>query len=82
MTPHVFRAMARTLLDEELRFRPDWIEQQLAHQVSDPLGRAYNRTAFIDERTKMMQVWAYYLDDLRDSSTDSKSNVTECRRSS
>ena len=52
-------------LDEELRFRPDWIEQQLAHRVSDPLGRAYNRTAFIDERTKMMQVWADYLDDLR-----------------
>ena len=48
MTPHGFREMARTLLDEELRFRPDWIEQQLAHRVSDPLGRAYNRTAFID----------------------------------
>ena len=81
MTPHGFRAMARTLLDEELRFRPDWIEQQLAHRVSDPLGRAYNRTAFIDERTKMMQVWADYLDDLRDGDSDNASNVTEFRRS-
>ena len=81
MTPHGFRAMARTLLDEELRFRPDWIEQQLAHRVSDPLGRAYNRTAFIDERTKMMQVWADYLDDLRDGDTDRASNVAEFRTS-
>ncbi len=81
MTPHGFRAMARTLLDEELRFRPDWIEQQLAHRVSDPLGRAYNRTAFIDERTKMMQVWADYLDDLRDGDSDRASNVTDFRRS-
>ena len=81
MTPHGFRAMACTLLDEELRFRPDRIEQQLAHRVSDPLGRAYNRTAFIDERTKMMQVWADYLDDLRDGSPDSRSNVAEFRRS-
>ena len=81
MTPHGFRAMARTLLDEELRFRPDWIEQQLAHRVSDPLGRSYNRTAFIDERTKMMQVWADYLDDLRDGDTDRASNVAEFRRS-
>lgn len=81
MTPHGFRAMARTLLDEELRFRPDWIEQQLAHRVSDPLGRAYNRTAFIDERTKMMQVWADYLGHLRDGDNDHASNVTEFRRS-
>lgn len=65
MTPHGFRAMARTLLDEQLRVRPDWIEQQLAHRVADPLGRAYNRTAFIEERTNMMQEWADYLDELR-----------------
>ena len=80
MTPHGFRAMARTLLDEELRFRPDWIEQQLAHRVSDPLGRAYNRTAFIDERTNMMQVWADYLEDLRDGDPNRAKNVTPFRR--
>jgi integrase len=65
MTAHGFRAMARTLLDEVLGFRPDFIEHQLAHAVRDPLGRAYNRTSHLSERTKMMQVWADYLDALR-----------------
>ena len=62
---HGFRAMARTVLDEVLGFRPDYIEHQLAHAVRDPLGRAYNRTAHLSERKKMMQAWANYLDDLR-----------------
>ena len=65
MTAHGFRAMARTLLDEVLGFRPDFIEHQLAHAVRDPLGRAYNRTSHLEERTKMMQAWADYLDSLR-----------------
>lgn len=65
MTAHGFRAMARTLLDEALGFRPDFIEHQLAHAVRDPLGRAYNRTSHLQERTKMMQAWADYLDALR-----------------
>ena len=50
MTPHGFPAMARTILDEVLGFRPDFIEHQLAHRVRDPNGRAYNRTAFLPER--------------------------------
>lgn len=62
---HGFRAMARTVLDEVLGFRPDYIEHQLAHAVRDPLGRAYNRTAHLPERKKMMQAWADYLDTLR-----------------
>lgn len=65
ISPHGFRAMARTLLDEELSFPVDHIEQQLAHAVKDPLGRAYNRTKHLDERAKMMQRWADYLDELR-----------------
>jgi len=65
MTGHGFRAMARTVLDEVLGFRPDFIEHQLAHAVRDPLGRAYNRTAHLPERRKMMQAWADYLDGLR-----------------
>ena len=65
MTAHGFRAMARTLLDEVLGFRPDFIEHQLAHAVRDPLGRAYNRTTHLKERKKMMQGWADYLDKLR-----------------
>ncbi|MBQ4076118.1 MAG: integrase arm-type DNA-binding domain-containing protein [Mailhella sp.] len=65
MTPHGFRAMARTLLDEELHERCELIEQQLAHKVRDPNGRAYNRTAHLAERRHMMEHWAQYLDKLR-----------------
>jgi integrase len=65
MTGHGFRAMARTLLDEILQIRPDLIEHQLVHAVRDPLGRAYNRTTHLDERRKMMQTWADYLDGLK-----------------
>jgi integrase len=65
MTGHGFRAMARTLLDEVLGVRPDFIEHQLAHTVRDPLGRAYNRTKHLPERRRMMQKWADYLDGLK-----------------
>jgi integrase len=65
VTAHGFRATARTLLDEVLQFRPDFIEHQLAHAVRDPNGRAYNRTAHLKERKKMMQTWADYLDGLK-----------------
>lgn len=65
MTAHGFRAMARTILDEVLGFRVDFIEHQLAHAVKDPNGRAYNRTAHLAERHKMMQTWADYLDGLK-----------------
>ncbi|WP_018507084.1 tyrosine-type recombinase/integrase [Thiobacillus thioparus] len=65
MSGHGFRAMARTILDEVLGFRPDLIEHQLAHAVRDPNGRAYNRTAHLSDRRKMMQSWADYLDELK-----------------
>ncbi|MDP1665510.1 MAG: integrase arm-type DNA-binding domain-containing protein [Methylobacter sp.] len=65
MTAHGFRAMARTILDEVLGVRPDFIEHQLAHAVKDPNGRAYNRTAHLPERHKMMQRWSDYLDGLK-----------------
>ena len=65
MTGHGFRAMARTVLDEVLGQRVDWIEHQLAHAVRDANGRAYNRTAHLPQRHKMMQLWADYLDTLR-----------------
>ena len=54
--------MARTVLDEVLHVRPDIIEQQLAHAVKDPNGRAYNRTKHLEERRRMMQTWADWLD--------------------
>ena len=65
MTPHGFRAMARTLLDEVLGERYELIEHQLAHMVRDPNGRAYNRTVHLVERRRMMERWAQYLDELR-----------------
>jgi integrase len=65
MTGHGFRAVARTILDEVLEVRPDFIEHQLAHSVRDPNGRAYNRTAHLPERRTMMQQWSDYLDKLK-----------------
>lgn len=65
MTGHGFRAMARTILDEVLGVPAPIIEAQLAHTVKDPLGRAYNRTAHLQQRREMMQKWADYLDRLK-----------------
>jgi integrase len=65
MTGHGFRAMARTIMDEVLGERVDLIEHQLAHQVKDVNGRAYNRTAHLPARRELMQRWADYLDKLR-----------------
>lgn len=65
MSGHGFRAMARTLLAERLHVDEAVIEAQLAHAVRDSLGRAYNRTSFLDQRRQMLQTWADYLDTLR-----------------
>lgn len=62
ITGHGFRAMARTILHEELHVKPEVIEHQLAHRVPDALGTAHNRTKFLKERKEMMQLWADYLD--------------------
>ena len=66
LTIHGWRAVARTMLDEQLGERPDFIEHQLAHAVRDANGRAYNRTSFLGERRRMMQAWSDYLDQLKD----------------
>jgi integrase len=66
MTGHGFRAMARTMLEEELGYSYEIIEPQMAHKVRDPLGRAYNRTKHLKERKKMMQDWADYLESLKE----------------
>ena len=66
--PHLLHAtevIERVVGDEVLHVRPDYIEHQLAHAVRDPNGRAYNRTAHLPERRKMMQQWADYLNKLR-----------------
>src|SRR2546423_13673005 len=64
MSWHGFRAMASTLLNE-LGFSPDVIELQLAHRERNEVRAAYNRAQRLDERRKMMQAWADYLDGLR-----------------
>lgn len=65
MTGHGFRATARTMLVERLNVNESIVEAQLAHAVKDSLGRAYNRTEFLEQRQSMMQTWADYLDALR-----------------
>lgn len=65
VTGHGFRASARTMIVERLGIAEAVVEAQLAHSVRDSLGRAYNRTEFMEERVRMMQQWADYLDVLR-----------------
>ena len=66
MTLHGFRAMASTRLNE-LGFRADIIEAQLAHKESDSVRLAYNRAEYMEERRKLMQRWSDYLDEVRKS---------------
>lgn len=61
MTGHGFRTSARTLAAERLKVDDRVLELQISHKVVDPLGRAYNRTTFLDERVAFMQQWADYL---------------------
>ena len=58
--------MARTMAAERLNVQPEVIEAQLAHTVPDALGRAYNRTQYLEQRRALMTRWADYLDQLRD----------------
>lgn len=64
ITGNGFRAMARSLLAEQ-GWTTDAIERQLAHKASGPLRGAYDRAQYLDERRRMMQAWADYLDGLR-----------------
>ena len=66
MTAHGYRAMARTMIAERLGIAPEVIEAQLAHTVADSLGRAYNRTQYLEQRREMMSKWADYIDQLRE----------------
>jgi integrase len=66
MTAHGFRAMARTLIAERLPgIAEGVIEAQLAHGKGGPLGMAYDRAEFMEQRRAMMVTWADYLDRLR-----------------
>lgn len=68
MTGHGFRAMARTILEEQLDYDPSVIEPQLAHKTPGPLGATYNRARHMAKRAAMMQEWADYLDKLKQNS--------------
>ena len=65
MSGHGFRATARTIAHERLGIAPEVIEAQLAHKVPDALGRAYNRTLFLEQRRELMTKWANYCDRLK-----------------
>lgn len=65
MTGHGFRSMASTNLNE-MGFHPDQIERQLAHVEGNKVRAAYNHAEYLPERKKMMQVWADYLDGLKE----------------
>lgn len=65
MSGHGFRAMARTMIRQELHVESEYIELQLAHATKSPNGTAYDRVSFLPERRKMMQQWADYLDGLK-----------------
>jgi integrase len=68
MTGHGFRAMASTRLNE-LGWKPDVIERQLAHAERNKVRAAYNRAQYMAERQAMMHAWADYLDKLREGAT-------------
>lgn len=64
-SPHATRATGSTRL-HEMGFNSDWIERQLAHADQNQVRRTYNQAEYFADRTKMMQHWADYLDELRD----------------
>jgi len=67
MTPHGFRAMASTILDN-MGYKQEWLERQLAHEEANKVKAAYKREAwrmYLPERVAMMQAWADYLDKLK-----------------
>ncbi|MCD8566709.1 MAG: tyrosine-type recombinase/integrase [Alphaproteobacteria bacterium] len=64
MTGHGFRALAMSNIKEKLGYRHEVVDRQLAHAHKSKIDRAYDRAQFLDERTKMMQEWADYLDSL------------------
>ena len=69
MTGHGFRSMAATRLNE-MGWRADAVERQLAHAESNKVREAYTSAAqYLDERTKMMQAWADYLDKLKNQNS-------------
>ncbi|CAM1360792.1 conserved hypothetical protein [Tenacibaculum litopenaei] len=66
---HGFRAMAETLIQEQLDYDFSIVDRQLAHKHKGSLGATYNRAQFLEKRTIMMQDWADYIDSLKISNS-------------
>jgi integrase len=66
MTGHGFRAVAMSTIKERLGYRHEVVDRQLAHMPRNKVDAAYDRAQFLNERRKMMQDWADYLDGLRE----------------
>ena len=73
MVAHGFRSMASTLLNEQ-GWNRDAIERQLAHAERDETRAAYHRAQYLEERRRMMQAWADYLEGLRERASSSASS--------
>lgn len=73
-TGHGFRSMASTLLNEQ-GWNRDAIERQLAHAERNEVRAAYNHADYLEERRKMMQAWADFLDGIKQNG-----NVTPIRQ--
>lgn len=69
---HGFRATAKTILQEQLKYPLVLVEMALGHTTKDPNGTAYGRFEYIDDRSEMMQNWADYLDALREGRDTAK----------
>ncbi len=79
MTAHGFRSMASTLLNEQQCWHPDAIERQLAHAPRNKVRAAYNYAEHLPERRRMMQAWADYLHELRESARASRRRIARDR---
>ncbi len=64
-TVHGFRAMAATAIQENLGYRYEVVDRQLAHAPKSKIDAAYHRTQFLPERRKMMQDWGNYIEKSR-----------------
>jgi len=74
LTGHGFRATAMSTIQEKLGYRYEVVDRQLAHAPKTKVQAAYDRAKFLDERTKMMQEWADYLDECASSGQIIKAN--------
>lgn len=75
LTPHGLRSVASTELNGSGAFRPDVIERQLSHVERNKIRAAYNKADFLDERKRMMQFWADYVDRLCEGKAEDTTNV-------